>query len=65
VFMELSTSLIVFAAIVISVNNFVMYYVIKNNGIHSRIHSVGLIVFLFSLIEIVAIVIWAYIHLRR
>jgi len=62
--MKLSTSLIVFATIVISVNNFVLFYVIKNNGVHSRIHSVGMIVFLFSLIEIVAIGIWAYIHLR-
>jgi len=62
---EPTTSLIVFAAVVISVNNFVLYYAIKNNGIHSRIHSIGLMVFLISLIEIVAIVIWAYIHLRK
>ncbi len=62
--MNLTTSLIVFAAIIISVNNFVLFYVIKNNGIHSRIHSLGMIVFLISLIEIVAIGIWAYIHLR-
>jgi len=62
--MELRTSLIVFVAIVIFVNNFVMYYAIQNNGIHSRIHSVGVIIFLISLIEIVAIGIWGYIHLR-
>ena len=62
--MELTTSLIVFAAIIISVNNFVLYYAIKNKGIHSRIHSLGLLVFLISLIEIVAIGIWGYVHLR-
>jgi hypothetical protein len=43
----------------------VLFYAIKNNGIHSRIHSVGMMIFLISLIEIVAIVIWAYIHLRK
>jgi len=62
--MELGTSLIVFVAIVISVNNFVLYYAIKNKGIHSRIHSVGMMVFLISLIEIVAIGIWTFIHLK-
>jgi hypothetical protein len=62
--MKLTTSLIVFTAIVISVNNFALYYAIKNNSIHSRIHSVGLMIFLFSLIEIIAIGIWAYIHLK-
>ena len=62
--MKLTTSLIVFAAIVISVNNFVLFFAIKNNGIHSKIHSLGLTIFLISLIEIVAIIIWAYIHLR-
>jgi len=62
--MELRTSLIVFVAIIISVNNFVLYYAIKNKGKHSRIHSVGMIVFLISLIEIVAIGIWGYVHLR-
>lgn len=56
--------LVVFAAIVISVNNFVLYYAIKNNGIHSKIHSVGLIIFLISLIELIAIGIYAYIHLK-
>jgi len=61
---ELTTSLIVFAAIVISVNNFVLFYAIKNNGVNSKIHSVGMMIFLMSLIEIVAIGIWAYIHLR-
>jgi hypothetical protein len=62
--MELTTRLIVFVAIIIFVNNFVLYYAIQNNGIHSRIHSVGLLVFLISLIEIVAIGIYGYIHLR-
>jgi hypothetical protein len=62
--MEITTRLIVFVAIIIFVNNFVLYYAIQNNGIHSRIHSVGLLVFLISLIEIVAIGIWGYIHLR-
>jgi hypothetical protein len=63
--MELKTQLIVFAAIVISVNNFVLFYAIKNNGKHSKIHSVGMLVFLISLIEIVAIGIWSYIHLSK
>ena len=61
--MELATSLLIFVAIIISVNNFVLYYAIQNKGIHSRIHSVGMLVFLISLIEIVAIGIWIYIHL--
>ena len=63
--MDLMTRLIIFAVIVISVNNFVLFYAIKNNGIHSRIHSLGLMVFLISLIEIVAIVIWSYLNLRK
>ena len=63
--MELTTRLIVFVTIVISVNNFVLYWAIKNNGIHSKVHSVGMLVFLISLIEIVAIGIWGYIHLRK
>lgn len=62
--MEITTRLIVFVAIIIFVNNFVLYYAIQKNGIHSRIHSVGLLVFLISLIEIVAIGIYGYIHLR-
>ena len=62
--MELRSNLIVFAAIIISVNNFVLFYAIQNKGIHSRIHSLGMIVFLISLIEIVAIGIWGYIHLK-
>jgi hypothetical protein len=62
--MNLTTRFIVFVAIIISVNNFVLFYAIKNNGIHSRIHSVGMLVFLISLIEIVAIGIWTFIHLR-
>jgi hypothetical protein len=63
--MNPAAKLVIFATIVISVNNFALYYTIKNDGIHSRIHSVGLIVFLFSLIELVAIGIYAYIHLRN
>ena len=63
--MELTTSLIVFTAIVISVNNFVLFYAIKYNGIHSKIHSVGMMIFLISLIEIVATGIWGYLHLRK
>ena len=63
--MELTTSLIVFTAIVIYVNNFVLFYAIKNNGIHSKIHSVGMMIFLISLIEIVATGIWGYLHLRK
>ncbi len=56
--------LIVFATIIISVNNFVLFYAIQNKGIHSRIRSVGMLVFLISLIEIVAIGIYSYIHLK-
>lgn len=63
--MELRTSLIVFVAIIISVNNFVLFYAIKNNGVHSKIHSVGMVIFLISLIEIVATGIWGYLHLRK
>ncbi len=60
--MELTIRLIVFVVIIISVNNFVLFYAVKNNGIHPRIQSPGMLVFLISLIEIVAIGIWAYIH---
>jgi hypothetical protein len=63
--MGLTTSLIVFATIVISVNNLVLFYAIKNDGIHSKIHSVGMMIFLISVIEIVAIGIWSFIHLRK
>ncbi len=63
--MTLITKFIVFVVIIISVNNFVLYYAIRNNGIHSTIHSLGLLVFLISLIEIVAIGIYIYIHLRN
>jgi len=62
--MELVTRLIVFVAIIISVNNFVLFYAIQNKGIYSRIHSLGMLVFLISVIEIVAIGIWGYIHLK-
>ena len=62
--MELTTRLIIFVAIIISVNNFVLFYAIQNKGIHSRIHSLGMLVFLISLIEIVAIGISIYIHLK-
>lgn len=63
--MNLTTNLIVFVVIVITVNNFVLYYAIRNIGKHSKIKSVGLLIFLISLIEIVAIGIWAYIHLLK
>jgi hypothetical protein len=63
--MEVTTKLIVFVAIIISVNNFVLFYAIQHNGTHSRIHSLGMLVFLISLIEIVAIGIYSYIHLRN
>ena len=43
----------------------IIYYAIQDKGIHSRIHSVGMLVFLISLIEIVAIGISIYIHLRK
>ena len=62
--MELITRLVVFVAIIISVNNFVLYYAIQNKGIHSKIQSLGMLVFLISLIEIVAIGIGIYIHLK-
>ena len=62
--MGLITSLIVFVAIIISVNNFVLFLAIQNKWIPSRIHSLGLLVFLISLIEIVAVGIWGFIHLR-
>jgi len=62
--MQSTTSLIVFTTIVISVNNFVLFYTIKDNGIHSKGHSLGVLMFLISLIEIVAIGIWGYIHLK-
>ena len=63
--MELRTSLIVFVTIIIFVNNFVLFYAIKNKGIHLKIQSLGMIIFLISLIEIVAIGIWSYIHLGK
>jgi hypothetical protein len=63
-FMNPAIKLVIFATIIISVNNFMLNYAIQHNGIRSRIHSVGLMVFLFSLIEIVAVGIYAYIHLR-
>ncbi|MGA2910509.1 MAG: hypothetical protein ABSE04_01770 [Candidatus Microgenomates bacterium] len=62
--MGLATKLVIFAAIIISINNFVLYWAIKNNGINSKGHSFGTIVFLISLIEIVAIGIYGYIHLK-
>jgi hypothetical protein len=63
--MELIARLIIFVVIIISVNNFVLYYAIQNKGIHSRIQSLGILVFLISFIEIVAIGISIYIHLRK
>ena len=62
--MGLAPKLIIFVAIIISVNNFVLYWAITNK-IHSRTYSLGLQVFLISVIEIVAIGIWGYIHLRK
>ena len=62
--MELVARFIIFVAIIISVNNFVLYYAIQHKGIHSRIQSLGMLVFLISLIEIVAIGIYIYIHLK-
>jgi len=62
--MNPAIKLIVFVAIVMSINNFVLFYAIKNNGIYSKVHSVGMLIFLISLIEIVAIGIYAYIHLK-
>jgi hypothetical protein len=62
--MNPAIKLIIFAAIVISVNNFVLFYAIQNKGVHSKIHSVGLMIFLISLVEIVAIGIYGYIHLK-
>jgi len=62
--MNLAIRLIVFVVIIISVNNFVLFYAIQNKGIHSRMQSVGMLIFLISLIEIVAIGIWAYIYLK-
>ena len=62
--MNQATNLIVFAAIIIAVNNFVMYYAIQNNSLHSRLHSRGLIIFLLSVVEIVAIGIYSFIHFK-
>jgi membrane protein YdbS with pleckstrin-like domain len=62
--MELTTSLIVFVTIIISVNNFVLYWAMTNR-IHSKTYPLGLQVFLISVVEIVAIGIWGYIHLRK
>jgi hypothetical protein len=61
--MHLAIRLIIFVVIVLAVNNVVLYYAIQKR-MHSRIHSVGLLIFLISLIEIVAIAIFAYLHLR-
>ncbi len=61
--MELIIRLVIFVTIIIAVNNFVLYYAITNR-IHSRTYPLSLQVFLISLIEIVAIGIYAYIHLR-
>lgn len=62
--MNFITKLIIFVTIIISVNNFVLYYAIQNKKIHSGIRSLGMCVFLISIIEIVAIGIYGYIHLR-
>jgi hypothetical protein len=63
--MKLVINLIVFVTIVIFVNNFVLYYAIQNGKIHSGIRSLGMSVFLISLVEIVAIGIWGFIHLKK
>ena len=63
--MDTAIKLFIFAAIIIAVNNFVLYYAIQNKGIHARIHSVGLLILFFSIIEIVAIGIYAYIHFGK
>jgi hypothetical protein len=65
IFMEFIVKSIIFVAIIISVNNFVLYYAIRNNGIHSKVHSLGMLVFLISLIEIVAIGIYICTHLKN
>ncbi|MDE2025677.1 MAG: hypothetical protein KGJ07_04240 [Patescibacteria group bacterium] len=62
--MDTRTNLIVFATIIIAVNNFVMYYALQNNSMHAWIHSRGLIIFLISLIEIVAIGMYSFIHFK-
>lgn len=62
--MDTRTNLIVFATIIIAVNNLVLYFALQNKDIHARIHSIGLLVFLISLIEIVAIGIYSFIHFK-
>ena len=62
--MDTRINLIVFATIIIGVNNFVLYFVLQNKGVYARIQSVGLLVFLISLIEIVAIGIYSFIHFK-
>jgi hypothetical protein len=62
--MEVVTKLIIFVVIIISVNNFVLFYALRNNGAHLKNHSPGMAIFLISLVEIVAIGIYAFIHFR-
>ncbi len=62
--MGAAVKLIIFVTVVLSVNNSVLYYAIHNKKVYARVNSVGVIVFLISLIEIVAIGIYAFIHLR-
>lgn len=62
--MDVRTRLILFSTIIITVNNAIMYFVIHNNSINSRIHSKGLVILLFSLIEIVAFTIYSFIHFK-
>jgi len=62
--MDTRRSLIVFATLIIAVNNLVLYFALQNKGIHSKIQSTGMLIFLISLIEIVAIGIYSFIHFK-
>ena len=61
--MGLATKFIIFVTIIIAVNNFVLYWAITNK-IHSGKYPLGLQVFLISVVEIVAIGIYSYIHFK-
>lgn len=61
--MGLAAKLVIFVTIIVSVNNFVLYWAMTNK-IHSGKYPLGLQVFLISVVEIVAIGIWSYIHLK-
>lgn len=62
--MDLRTSLFVFVVIVIAVNNAILFYVVQHRQ-NMRVHSTGLIILFFSVIEIVAIGIKIYISVKR